>query len=79
MDGKIKIELEKREDKHGKIYYIGKTEAPITIDCEKGIAFLVFVSDDGNEELHICNLENNNKNYKIKQPQVFKTLKKNHV
>lgn len=76
MDGKIKIELEKREDSYGKTYYIGKIKSPITIDCEKGVAFLVFTSSENEEELQICNLEKTPSS-KIKKPIVYKTLKGN--
>jgi hypothetical protein len=73
MEGKLKIELEKRPDSYGKTFYIGKIKAPITIDCEKGIAFLIFTSDDGEEELQICNLE---KPTDKKEPKVYTTIKK---
>jgi len=72
MDGKLKISLDKRVDSYGKTFYIGKIESPITIDCEKGIAFLVFISDESEEELQICNLEKSNK---PKEPKVY-TIKK---
>ncbi len=74
MDGKIKISLDKREDQYGKIFYIGKIKAPITIDCEKGVALLVFLSEEGNEELQICNLEKSVN--KLKEPTIYKTIKK---
>jgi len=74
MDGKLKIELEKRPDSYGKTFYIGKIKSPITIDCEKGIAFLVFISAEGEEELQICNLDSSNS--KHKSPKVYKTIKK---
>jgi hypothetical protein len=73
MDGKIKLYLEKRQDSYKQTYYIGKLKAPVTIDCEKGVAFMIFISAEGEEELQICNLE---KPAKVKVPKVYKTLKK---
>lgn len=74
MDGKIKIYLEKRQDNYQQTYYIGKLKAPITIDCEKGVAFMIFTSSDGEEELQICNLEK--PILKSKAPKVYNTIKK---
>jgi hypothetical protein len=50
-----KIDLQPREDKNGKIYYIGKLEAPmtITLDAKDGVVFMVFVSEEGQEQLQI--------------------------
>ena len=73
MDGKIKLYLEKRQDSYKQTYYIGKLKAPVTIDCEKGVAFMIFISAEGEEELQICNLE---KPVKTKTPKIYKTLKK---
>ena len=73
MEEKIKIDLEARVDSNGNKYLIGKIKTPITIDCEKGVAFLVFYSETGNEELHIAPLAN--QKGKIKQPKVYKIVK----
>lgn len=74
MDGKIKVYLEKREDNYKQTYYIGKIKSPITIDCEKGVAFMIFTSVEGEEELQICNLEKPSN--KSKAPKIYKTIKK---
>lgn len=75
MDGKIKIILEKRQDNYGNAYYIGKIQSPITIDCEKGVSFMVFISEEGNEELQISNLDKKPLS-KVKKPKVYHTIKK---
>jgi hypothetical protein len=54
-NNKLSIELEPRTDDQGRKYYIGKLEAPITIECKDEAIFLVFVSESGLEELQICN------------------------
>ena len=54
MDGRIKLELEKKQDSSGKDYYITKLRGPFTIDCADGVCFLIFVSEDGGEELQIA-------------------------
>lgn len=50
----ITIDLKAKADKDGRIYYVGKVEAPVLIDCKQGAAFLVFVSDPGDEQLQIA-------------------------
>jgi hypothetical protein len=57
MSDKLKIELEKCFDRNKNPYYIGKLRAPIQIDCSAdGICFIVFISSEGNEELHISSI-----------------------
>jgi len=56
MSDKLKIELDKRVDDQGKTYYIGKLKGPFMIDAKEGIAFLVFTSQEGFEELHLCSM-----------------------
>ena len=61
-DGKVTVQLEKRKDNYGATFYVGKIRpTPLTIDCEKGVAFLIFTSIDGEEEMQIS-LMNNNEN-----------------
>jgi len=55
-DGKLKLELEPRTDSYGKKFYIAKLKGPVLIDCKDGVAFLVFCSEEGNEELQISSL-----------------------
>lgn len=58
-DGRIHLELEPRIDDFGKKFYIAKLKGPFLLDCSEktgGIAFMVFVSEEGNEELQISQL-----------------------
>lgn len=52
----LTLDLKKKIDRSGSAYHIGKIKAPITIDCSKGVAFLIFTSEDGSEALQICNM-----------------------
>lgn len=54
----LKIELEPRVDENQQVYYVGKLNAPVKIDCSQGVAFLVFLSDQGAEELQIAFTDN---------------------
>ena len=54
----LKVNLYKQKDKHGSLFYVGKLKAPMNINCKDGICFIIFVSDDGNEEIQICQMEN---------------------
>jgi len=56
-EGRLKIQLEKRVDSHGKIFYVGKLKGPVLLDCKDGVAFLVFTSEEDQEELHIADLD----------------------
>jgi hypothetical protein len=52
------IKLDKRTDSSGNIYYIGKLETPVNIDCsEPGVAFLIFISKEGDEQLQIAHMD----------------------
>jgi hypothetical protein len=50
----LTIDLKKAVDKHGSIYYIGRLRAPAMIDCSEGVAFLIFTSSDGEEQMQIA-------------------------
>lgn len=50
----LTIRLSRKTDKAGADYFIGKLESPILIDAAKGVAFLIFTSEDGCEEMQIC-------------------------
>ncbi len=56
-DGRLSIALEKRIDSEGKVYYIGRLKSPISINCENGVAFMIFCSDPNDEELQICSMK----------------------
>lgn len=53
----LNVELTSRIDKEGKIFYIGKLEAPVLIDCKDGVVFLIFTSDAGSEVMQIAPLQ----------------------
>lgn len=58
-DGRIHLELEPRVDDYGKKFYIAKLKGPFLIDCSEkagGVAFMVFVSEEGSEELQISQI-----------------------
>lgn len=57
MNPNLKIDLEPREDKNHQIFYLGKLKIPLLLDCSKGMAFLIFVSQEGEEELQIAELD----------------------
>lgn len=50
----ITLDLKAKLDKDGQVYYVAKIESPVLIDCSKGAAFLVFVSERGAEQLQIA-------------------------
>lgn len=54
----IVIDLKARKDIDGQIFYVGKVQAPVLIDCSQGAVFLVFVADKGEEQLQIAIMDN---------------------
>jgi hypothetical protein len=50
----VTLDLKARKDKDGMIFYVAKIKAPVLIDCSKGAVFLVFISDQGDEQLQIA-------------------------
>lgn len=54
----LTIDLKARKDKDGMIFYVGKLKAPMLIDAKDGVVFLVFVSDQGDEQLQIAPMDN---------------------
>jgi hypothetical protein len=58
-DGRIHLELEPRVDSYGKKFYVAKLVGPFLLDCSEragGVAFMVFVSEEGSEELQISQI-----------------------
>lgn len=53
----LKVDIDPREDKDKNIYYLGKLHVPMKIDASKGVAFLVFISEDGAEQLQIAHVD----------------------
>lgn len=54
MNNNLTIELHSKEDSNQKTYYVGRLQAPMTLDFKDGVTFLIFVSENGEEELQIC-------------------------
>ena len=55
------IKLFPRKDVDGQTFYVGRVEAPVLIDCSEGAAFLVFISDKGDEQLQIALMDRKDK------------------
>jgi len=56
-EAKSKVELTRQRDKEGHSFYIGKLQFPGTLEFDKGASFMIFLSDDGFEELQIAPLD----------------------
>jgi hypothetical protein len=54
----LKIDLHSREDKDGRIFYVGKLKCPAMLTLKEGVTFLIFVSESGAEQLQIANMDN---------------------
>lgn len=53
----LTIDLKKRSDKDGQTFYVAKLKAPISVDCSKGVVFLVFTSENGLEQMQIAPMD----------------------
>jgi len=53
----LTIDLKAKKDIDKRTFYVGKLKFPGSIDCSKGVAFLIFVSDNGNEEMQIASID----------------------
>jgi hypothetical protein len=49
----LTLDLKARKDVDKNTFYVGKLKFPGNIDCSKGVVFLVFTSDQGEEQLQI--------------------------
>ena len=56
-DEKLRILLDARKDGNNKTYHLGKLKFPGSLDCTDGIIFMIFTSEEGNEELQIGPME----------------------
>jgi len=64
---KLRIPLEKKKDMDGRTYYLAKIEFPGTLNFKDGVAFLIFTSDEGEEEMQIGNLRHGSSNSSSKK------------
>lgn len=53
----LTVDLKTRRDVDKRTFYVGKLKFPGTIDCSKGVVFLVFTSDTGEEQLQIAMMD----------------------
>lgn len=66
MSKNLCIDLNPRKDGEDRTYYVGKLQFPGTIDCSEGVVFLVFVSENGTEQIQISTLDKSDKSGKTK-------------
>jgi hypothetical protein len=58
----LTIDLKRRVDKNGQVFFVGKLRGPVFIDCsDDGVVFLIYTSDQGAEELQIASMDEKNK------------------
>lgn len=57
----LSIDLHPRKDADGNTFYVAKLEFPGTIELKDGAVFLVFISDQGNEQLQIGIMDKKNR------------------
>jgi hypothetical protein len=55
----VTLDLKARKDRDGKTFYVTKIKGPILIDCRKGAVFLIFTSDQGEEQMQIALMDKN--------------------
>lgn len=53
----LKVDLYPRKDKDKNVYYVGKLRFNGNITFKDGMAFLIFVSDEGNEQLQLAPMD----------------------
>ena len=53
----LTVDLKARRDKDGMVFYVGKLQAPVMIDCSQGVVFLIFTSDLNDEQLQIAPMD----------------------
>lgn len=56
----LKIDLHPREDKDSRIFYVGKLKFPGSINCKDGVSFIIFIAENGSEQLQICPMQDKN-------------------
>lgn len=78
-NNRLKIELDSKIDKNGQKYYVGRMKSPISLNCENGIVFMVFISEEGEEELQILSPKKSKlPRYQMVPVEKMAKKKKNH-
>lgn len=77
----LRVDLNPREDRNNNIFYLGKLQYPGFIDCSAGVTFLIFLAEDGLEELQIAPTDQNNNVYNtyVKKQDRIKVLLESRV
>ncbi len=57
MNDNLSVPLISREDRNKDIYHLGRIRFPGGINCRQGVAFLVYTSEEGEEEMQIATLD----------------------
>lgn len=57
----LTTKLVERKDQDGKIYYLAKLKFPGNIDFTDGVTFFAFISDKGEEQLQITEMNEKTK------------------
>jgi hypothetical protein len=66
-EAKMRVPLMKMTDTHGQPYYIGKLQFGGALDFRQGNSFMVFVSEEGVEELQIGPIDPSKKSKNIEK------------
>ena len=62
-EGKMPITLRKRLDRREETYYTGRLHCNISMDLSAGQSFMVFISDEGFEEIQVGPLDPKRKSF----------------
>ena len=53
----LSLDLKAKLDSHNRTFYVAKLKGPFTIDCTDGIAIIVFISEEGVEQVQIAPMD----------------------
>lgn len=51
------VDLNAKKDKNGNTFYVGKLAFPGTVTFKDGVVFLVFINENGSEQLQIASMD----------------------
>jgi hypothetical protein len=78
-DAKLRVNLVRLTDDHDNDYFVGKLQFPGDLQFKKGISFMVFVSEQGTEELQIGPVDERKQSPKVLQNRGIRTSNKIHI